>query len=68
MLLPNNSPDCVKTRASGAPAPRMALREARSGVEVGTRFAILGFSHSLSLQLTRRAGAKVRPSRSAGPV
>jgi hypothetical protein len=27
----NNSPDCVKTRACGAPAPRMALGEARSG-------------------------------------
>ena len=27
----NNSPDCVKTRAGGAPAPRMGLREARSG-------------------------------------
>jgi hypothetical protein len=29
--LPNTSPDCVKTRACGAPAPRMALREERSG-------------------------------------
>ena len=47
---PNISPDCVNTRACGAPAPRMELREARSGVEVGTRLANSGFSHSLSLE------------------
>jgi len=28
---------------------------AREGLWVGTRFAILGFSHGLSLKLTRRA-------------
>jgi hypothetical protein len=57
----SNSPDRVKTRARGAPAPRMALREARSGGDPRVRpplwgskwerdWRIQGSSHSLSLE------------------
>jgi hypothetical protein len=55
---PDNSPDCVKTRTGGAPDPRMTLKKARSGVEVGTRLANSAFSRSLLLQLTRVACGK----------
>jgi hypothetical protein len=61
------SPDCVKSRAGGDLSLRLArfdpevgpeyIAGARSWPAVGTRFAILGFSHSLSLELTPSVGA-----------
>jgi len=39
---------------------------AREGLWVGTRFAILGFSHGLSLKLTRRAALPVHLASPAG--
>jgi len=39
---------------------------AREGLWVGTRFAILGFSHGLSLKLTRRARPQLELAWPAG--
>ena len=73
---PNNSPDRVKSRAGGDLSLGLARTDTDVGLEriagarnwppVGTRFAFLGFSHGLSLKLTRRAGPSATLESPAG--
>jgi hypothetical protein len=46
----------ARTLAQVGPVYPLGAREGRS---VGTRLAILGFPHGLSLKLTRRAGPRL---------